>query len=783
MLTHRRGFAPTRPLATARRDRHRTRPVVEGLESRELLYATSGNAWPNPQAVTISFMPDGTNLGGVSSNLFATFNSNPSLAGRWQQAILAAAAQWQAATNINFVVLPDDGEPSGAGPDQQGNPNFGDIRIGGYNFNSSTLAEAYQPPPQDNYSIAGDILINTGQVFNIGSTYDLETVAMHEIGHALGMNHTSQSAADTMWPTYTGAKSSLAADDIAGVRSIYSGGNARTPDRYNQNGNWNGSIFTSTYIQNWIQPSGIACVTNLDITTPGQAEYFEFTVPSNSGNTVSISAQGQWLSLLSPQVDIYNSLGQVVAAATAGGTPGGLATLSFTGIQPGQLYGIEVQAASGTVFNTGKYALGLSFNGTTPPLQAGGVIAVANGSPIQGGGGSAEDTDYADGTPLVTGISPDTGSSSTDGITDANRLVITGVAPANQTVTLLQNGVAIGTTTSTASGVWSFDNTANALADGVYQYTASITNTSGNILTSPFPYQVTVNTQPPPAPVILLASPSTLGGATTSHNPTIYGMASPATTLALFASGNPTPIATTTANATGIWDAPLLGPGLPNGTYNLTAVATNVAGDVSSSSNTLTMKINVPVPSPTIGGVLSTRSPAGKPELEVVGTTTPDQTVQVELGGVTVGSTTSDAQGNWSFADVYTTLAKSYSWSAIAVDSLGDASPASAAFKLVTGSKAPVISSLALTSASIIGTDSQGNPITSATPSFSGSATANAWVTLLDGDVTLGTVQANAQGVWTFTSPTLASGKHTIQAEASTSAGYGLLTGSVLFSN
>ena len=178
--------------------------------------------WPNPQLITISFMPDGTNLGGgVTSNLFSTFNSKSSLAGNWENVILQAAQTWAQQTNINFAVVPDNGAPEGSGADEQGDPGFGDIRIGGYNFGSSTLALTYQPPSANNFSIAGDMTFNTGQSFNIGSTYDLFTVAMHEFGHALGLNESSVSSA-VEYATYTGRKTGLASDDIAGIRSIYS---------------------------------------------------------------------------------------------------------------------------------------------------------------------------------------------------------------------------------------------------------------------------------------------------------------------------------------------------------------------------------------------------------------------------------------------------------------------------------------------------------------------------------------------------------------------------------
>ena len=150
----------------------------------------------------------------------STFNSKSSL-GNWENVILQAAQTWAQQTNINFAVVPDDGAPAGSGADEQGDPGFGDIRIGGYNFGCSTLALTYQPPPVNNFSIAGDMTFNTGQSFNIGSTYDLFTVAMHEFGHALGLNESSVSNA-VMYGTYTGKKTGLASDDIAGIRSIYS---------------------------------------------------------------------------------------------------------------------------------------------------------------------------------------------------------------------------------------------------------------------------------------------------------------------------------------------------------------------------------------------------------------------------------------------------------------------------------------------------------------------------------------------------------------------------------
>src|SRR5262249_23713297 len=106
------------------------RPRFEVLESRLVPYATSGNAWPNPQLITTSFVPDGTIIGSnssgyVYSNLFATFNAKFGSAAKWQNVILKAAQTWAQQANINFAVIPDSGVAEGAGNDMQGDPTMG----------------------------------------------------------------------------------------------------------------------------------------------------------------------------------------------------------------------------------------------------------------------------------------------------------------------------------------------------------------------------------------------------------------------------------------------------------------------------------------------------------------------------------------------------------------------------------------------------------------------------------------------------------------------------------
>lgn len=55
----------------------------------------------------------------------------------------------------------------------------------------------------------------------VSGSFDLETVALHEIGHLLGLQHSSIEGA-IMWPQVPeGASKGLHADDIAGIKALY----------------------------------------------------------------------------------------------------------------------------------------------------------------------------------------------------------------------------------------------------------------------------------------------------------------------------------------------------------------------------------------------------------------------------------------------------------------------------------------------------------------------------------------------------------------------------------
>jgi hypothetical protein len=374
----------------------RARPFLEQLESRLVPYALTGGAWPDPQLITLSFMPDGTLItsgpnGNSYSNMFATFGKTMSVA-TWEDAIISAAQTWAQYANVNFTVVSDDGAAQGAGAYQQGDPGMGDIRFGAYSYSTAYLGEGFMPPPLNNYSIAGDIDFNSAKTWNNGTTYDLQTVALHEVGHALGLGH-STDPNSVMWPTYSGVRRSLDADDIAGIQAIYG---ARAPDAYASSVSFATAAPLSPLLN---LTQNTAQVNNLDVTSTTSSEYFAFTTPVlGSGllgsGTMSVTVQSSGLSLLRPQVNVYtqNLLGgyTLVGTASGSGYNGSTITVNLTGINPLETFYIQVGGVDTTAFSTGNYALSIAVgNGVNPPPAVPNT-QLADGAVLQSGGGLQE---------------------------------------------------------------------------------------------------------------------------------------------------------------------------------------------------------------------------------------------------------------------------------------------------------------------------------------------------------------------------------------------------------
>ena len=81
------------------------------------------------------------------------------------------------------------------------------------------LAHTFYPVPLNPESIAGDMHLNAAENWHAGGDTDIYTVALHELGHAIGLGHTDNPG-DVMYPYYRRGMP-LSKNDIGAARQLY----------------------------------------------------------------------------------------------------------------------------------------------------------------------------------------------------------------------------------------------------------------------------------------------------------------------------------------------------------------------------------------------------------------------------------------------------------------------------------------------------------------------------------------------------------------------------------
>ena len=100
---------------------------------------------------------------------------------------------------------------------------------------------------------------------------------------------------------------------------------------------------------------------DLTLTTIGDSDYFSF-VPA-TGGTLQVTAIVEGVSLLSPQVSLYDASQALLDAEGSPAQYGQDVSASVAAVTAGQPYYIKVSGATDDVFSIGTYDLNISFEG------------------------------------------------------------------------------------------------------------------------------------------------------------------------------------------------------------------------------------------------------------------------------------------------------------------------------------------------------------------------------------------------------------------------------------
>ena len=399
----------------------------------------------------------------------------------------------------------------------------------------------------------------------------------------------------------------------------------------------------------------------------------------------------------------------------------------------------------------------------------------------------------APGVPVVTSViddvGPVTGALTSGNSTNDARPTFNGTGEVGSTVHVIVDGNEIGTAVVNAQGSWTFT-PGTDLGEGPHAITFNATDVAGNTGSTTTPFNLTVDTGVPSAPVISTAgdnagsiqTPLTSGQSTDDTTPTLNGTATANATVTVYENGQP--VGTVQADGTGAWSFTPSTP-LTNGSHTWTATVTDAAGNVSLNSPDFTLIVDTTAPNApvisqaiddvgTITGPLTSGQTTDDTVPRLVGTSEPFATVKIYEGTTLVGTGTADGNGSWSILLNTTLTAGAHSFTAQATDAAGNTSVSSTSFSLTVDTTPPALPVLT----SIL--DDVGNAATpvanggftnDAQPTLSGTAEAGSTVKIFDNGVQIGSVTATG-GAWSFTpSPALGNGPHNLTFTATDAVG------------
>ncbi|WAS85148.1 MULTISPECIES: adventurous gliding motility protein AgmC [unclassified Corallococcus] len=340
-------------------------------------------------------------------------------------------------------------------------------------------------------------------------------------------------------------------------------------------------------------------------------------------------------------------------------------------------------------------------------------------------------------------------------------VTVTGTSTGATSVTLNYGGTNYGPIPVDGAGNWSYPLPVT-LPEGSITVTATATDAAGNTST-PDDITFTVDLTDPEVEITAPVDGSTVASGTV----TVTGTSVGATSVTLTFEGNdygPIPV-----DASGNWSQALPGP-LADGTYTVTAVATDAAGNESTPDS---VTFTVDVTAPTVAITTPANGSTVGANVTVTGTTAGGATsVTVSFQGTDYGPIPVDASGNWSQALPGPLANGTYTVTAVAVDAAGNTST-TATSTFTVNTAAPTV---AITS------PVNGSTVTNPNVTVTGTSANATSVTVTFNGTNYGPISVNASGNWSQALPgPLADGTYTVTAVSTNGAGTNSTTATTTF--
>jgi serralysin len=578
-----------------------------------------GYHWANP-ALSYSFIVPGDSYYATAYPDTDLWTATYGLNANQQLATQNALTAWSKVANLKFTQYLDNANSAGT------------IRFGfssGISWGNSA-GETYLPNSNPS---GGDVWLNPdASNFYLDSytgTFRLSAISpgtyayytlLHEIGHALGLKHPFDSSTDGGGPSLTGTTSSGWDSRVFSLMSYTP--LASHPDAIGYTINpttpmlLDVAAIQSIYGANYSYNAGDTVYQFNDA-----AGQYYFQTIWDGGGANAIAYSGSSASLIDLNAGHGSQIGNPVYAYTA------TDPYAYKPYNVWIAYGVSINSA--TVSGTADCTL----------------IANANGCSLWGGSGS----DILDGGAGNDLLSGGAGNDVLDGAGGNDTAVFSGTR-ASYSITQSAAGVVItdltgltGTDTLTSVERVQFSDVALLLSD-LFDITA------------------------PAAPTATV--PKNAANYITGNQPVISGTAEAGAKVQLL--NGSSLLGSTSASAAGVWS--FTAPMLADGSYSLTAKATDASGNSSEASAILTFNVDAHAPAaPTVNVTKGGIDLVVGNQPVLFGSGEANSTIQLVNGSAVIGQATADASGAWTLTP-NAMHDGSYTVSAQAIDAAGNLS-------------------------------------------------------------------------------------------------------------